>query len=424
MENIIKFLFISLFCVYFASASDLVERASSSPYSIAKTVPWTPQKATSVDQSVIINGTYYLSDRTNDVVHAINITSGASIAEIGGWKGTVLTSKGKVNDTISGPNGLLALPDRNELYVGDAGGIVGVISLTSNTRIANISVGGAPFRADEMAYDPKAGFIAVTTPDAPIAFVSIISAANHSVLGHIFFPNADGGLEQPAFNHADGKFYVSVPSTVTNPGGEIAVLDISSFAIAKTLTLSQVCPVGIVFGPTPHLFIAASDDQVLQYNTSNSVVLDYTTGKVVANISNLSGIDQVAYDPMANLYFAAAYQNVAGGNGSAPAPILGVIDAGTNKLVQSIVTDNVTAHSVAVDTMNNVMVVPVSDKGIEIYGYSGTGTNGSSNSSSTGSGTGSGASASGKPSGAETSSVFWMLIVGCAGLVMVVGHAI
>lgn len=163
-----------------------------------------------------------------------------------------------------------------------------------------------------------------------------------------------------------------------------------------------MCPVGIVFRTDPHLFIAASHGRVVQYNASNSVILDYTTGKVVTNISNLSGIDQTAYDPKANFYFAAAYQNVEGGNGSAPAPVLGVIDAGTNKLVQSIVTNNVTAHSVAADTSSNVVAVPISDKGIEIYGYSVTGTNSFTNSSSTDSRTSSGASTSKKPSDAST----------------------
>lgn len=34
-------------------------------YSLATTIPWSPAPPSSVDQSVVYNDTYYLSDRTN-----------------------------------------------------------------------------------------------------------------------------------------------------------------------------------------------------------------------------------------------------------------------------------------------------------------------------------------------------------------------
>jgi hypothetical protein len=419
MKNIINTFYLCLISAGSATAGDLLARASKSAYSLAKSVPWTPKNATSVDQGVASNGIYYLSDRTNKVVHAINISTGAEIAAIGGWKGTILKNS-KANNSIGGPNGLLLLPNRNELYVGDSNGTVGVVSLKSYKRMANITTGSST-RADEMAYDPKSGIVVVTNPNEDTPYISIISAANHSVLGHISFPGASG-LEQPAFNDADGKFYVSVPSTTTNPGGQIAVIDISSFSIAKTFNLPQIIPSGIVFGPTPYLFIGASADQVLSYNTSNNVVLDVTTGKIVANISGLAGVDQVAFDPTANLYFAAAYQNVAGGNGSSPAPVLAVIDAGSNTLVQKIATDNVTAHSVAVDPTSNAMIVPLTHRGIEIYNLGAAGTNSSTN--SMGSGAGSNSSSSGSGSAASTFSVGGTLTLGCAGFAVTMGLAL
>jgi hypothetical protein len=40
-------------------------QSSATVYSVATTIPWSPKVPSSVDQSVVYNGTYYLSDRTN-----------------------------------------------------------------------------------------------------------------------------------------------------------------------------------------------------------------------------------------------------------------------------------------------------------------------------------------------------------------------
>ena len=137
--------------------------------------------------------------------------------------------------------------------------------------------------------------------------------------------------------------------------------------IGNVIALQGIEPAGIVFGPTQHLFVAASQDQILNYNQSYSVVLNMASGKVVANISGIAGVDQVAYDSNANLYFATAYQDLSVASGS-PIPMLAVIDAGTNELVQTIPTDNVTAHSVAVDSSTNKILVPLKDiGGIQIF---------------------------------------------------------
>ena len=136
---------------------------------------------TSVDQGVASNGTYYLADRTNSVVHVIDITSATEIAGIKGFAGAVSTA-GELNTSISGPDGLLLLQDRNELYVGDANGIVHVVSTESNTIIANISTGSAT-RADEMAYDSKSGTVVVTNPNELPPYVSIVNANSRTVMG-------------------------------------------------------------------------------------------------------------------------------------------------------------------------------------------------------------------------------------------------
>lgn len=372
-----------------ALAADILKARDASPsasYQLASTIPWSPKNATSVDQGTIYNGTYYLSDRTNNVVHVVDLAAKKQTTAIPGFQGLVVQNS-TVNHAVSGPNGLLVLPDRNELYVGDGDGTVKVVNLLNLTVVANIST-GATTRADEMAYNPETNTVVVTNPDEDTPVVTVISATERQVTGHITFNNASG-LEQPAWNPVDKRFYISVPSTDANPGGEIAVLGASATNISTVIPLSSCIPAGIVFGPNQALFVGCSQDQILTFGVAYSQILDIATRQIVANISGLAGIDQVAYDSNAMLYYASAYQNLANASKTgAPTPQLGVIDAKTNTLLQILTTDNVTAHSVAVDTDTNQIVVPLSKNGMEIYNRiisnstSGSGS-GSGNSSST-----------------------------------------
>ncbi|KAJ5375887.1 cytochrome cd1-nitrite reductase-like C-terminal heme d1 [Penicillium cosmopolitanum] len=334
-------------------------------YEIASTIPWTPKAPSSVDQSTVYNGTYYLADRTNSMVHVVDLSTSQNKPPISGFKGQAYT-KNKTDSSISGPDGLIVLPNLNELYVGDGDGSVKVIDLLTGHIVSNISTGSTK-RADEFAYDPQTQTVVVTNPNDDPPFVTIISAAKREVSGRILFHNASG-LEQPAFNAVNGMFYVSVPSTDTNPGGEIAEINVSSKSISKVIPLSECIPAGIAFGPMQNLFVGCSQDQILDYGMARSQVLDIATGKVIANISGIAGIDQVVYNPTKMLYYASAYQNLAGGNKSGkPNPQLAVIDAANNTLIQTWATDNTTAHSVAVDVQNNLVAVPIQKEGIVVY---------------------------------------------------------
>lgn len=376
---------------------------SAQTYKLATTIPWSPKNATSVDQSVIFNGTYYLADRTNNAIDVIDVATDKQTTTIGPFIGLKLTN-GKADTEISGPAGLIVLPDRNELYVGDGDSSVKVIDLSNNSIVANISTGGTK-RADEFAYSPTSHIAVVTNPGEDIPYVSVINATSRMVLGKVMFTNNASGLEQPAWNSVNDKFYISVPSTNDNPGGEIDEIDTTTFNISKVFPLTDCIPAGIVFGPSQNLFVGCSQDQILTYDTAFSLVLDISTGKTIANISGLAGIDQVTYDPNAQLFFASAYQNLANGSKTgAPMPQLGVVNAKSNSLVQVISTDNVTAHSVAVDNTTNQVLVPLSKSGIAVYNLTATNSTGGSGGSGSGSGSGSSpsSSASGRPSSSSS----------------------
>lgn len=178
------------------------------------------------------------------------------------------------------------------------------------------------------------------------------------------FPNVTD-LEQPAFNPADRLFYVSVLSSGRNPGGSICTLDIAALSIACTYPLPDCVPAGIVFWPKNHLFIGCSESQITDYGYSASYIMAVSTGNVILNISGLTGIDQVAYDSAANLFYASAYQNL--GTADTPLPQIAVVNASSGTLIQTLPTDNVTAHSVAVDGRTGLMLVPIKNQGIVAY---------------------------------------------------------
>lgn len=364
----------------------IITSVNAQTYALNATIPWSPKAPSSVDQSLIYNSTYYLSDRTNGGVQVISLANDSQITIVGGFTTTILN--GTVDKTNSGPNGLVVIPDRNELYAGDANGIVKVIDLSSLEVIANISIGGIN-RADEMAYDPTTSTAVVSNGDDPTPFVAIINTTTQTTLGTIMFPDATG-LEQPAVNPSDSKFYVAIDSNPTYPGGAIATLDLSNpsnFSISSFIPLSDCIPGGIAFGATNQLFVSCSGSQFSTFGLETSYIIDVTTGDVKANISGVSGVDQVAYSPVTSYFYATAYQDET--SSGSPSPYLFVI-AADGTIVQKIITDNVTAHSIGVEAGTGTIAVPVKSKGVLVYDL----TQGASSANGSSTTTGSAATAS------------------------------
>jgi hypothetical protein len=305
-----------------------------------------------------------LSDRTNKGVHVVSLANETQIGFIGGFVTGLVN--GSLSSSISGPDGIVILANRNEMYVGDGDGTVKVINLFTNTIVANVSTGSKK-RADEFAYNPSTQIVVVTNANESPPMVNILNATSHSTIGNISFSGASG-LEQPAFNPGDSQFYISVPETTGAPGGAVQMINVikGSLSIAKTLPIPSCAPAGIVFGPANQVFIGCSGSQTSSFGYSASYIMDVTTGSIIANISGITGSDQVTYSAKTGYYYASAYLNTVNG---VPTPILAVI-AANGTVLQKIATDNVTAHAVSVDERTGNMVVPVKAKGIQIYSLS------------------------------------------------------
>src|SRR5262249_19438730 len=108
-----------------------------------------------------------------------------------------------------------------------------------------------------------------------------------------------------------------------------------------------------------------------------SVIMDAGDGHIVKVISGVGGSDEVWFNSGDNRYYLAARNNVVGdetghvavdatGNAIAGGvdPVLGVIDATTNTLVQNVPIGkpskaNTSAHSVAVNGFTNRVFMPL-----------------------------------------------------------------
>lgn len=226
-----------------------------------------------------------------------------------------------------------------------------------------------------MTYDANHKLAIVTGPDDDIAILAFISVADREVIHKVSFDNATNGIEQPVWNPADGLIYVSVPESNANPGGEIDVIETTNFTTMKILPVTNCSSHGIVFGPSNQLLLGCSQDAILANSVGHTLVANVTTGKTVETIDGIGGADQVAYNPALNYYYVAAYQYQVNGEATGAAdPKVGIIDAATGTLLQTLKTDNVTAHSVAVDPKTNKMMIPLAGKGIAIYDFvNGTG---------------------------------------------------
>jgi hypothetical protein len=136
---------------------------------------------------------------------------------------------------------------------------------------------------------------------------------------------------------------------------------------------------GIAFGARNQLFLGCSATQLSAFGFAASYVMDISTGTVVHNISGVSGNDQVAYSSSTGWFYAAAFQNVLA-NGTATPRVAVISSNGT--ALQSIVTDNKVAHSLAVDEKTGTLVVPVKARGILVYNRSGNTTSTASSTTS------------------------------------------
>jgi len=308
-------------------------------------------------------GRYYLANRGNatatppvpphiDVIDTRHLTLLAPLPVHAAGNGVMVIRASRDDDDDREEGG-------KELWVGDAKSFVEVIDLKTGSIVADISTGGFK-RADELAYDPLHHIVLVANDLEATPFVTFISQKTKSVLGTLLYPQAATfGLEQPVWNPRTRRFYLAVPGTTTNPHGEVDEIDPVKMIVTRVFP--AVCnageaPQGLALIPHQRLVTSCGD------------IIRVSDGTVLKTVAGL-GIDEIWFNPGdERVYFAGGPDFIV--HSSVP-----VLDTETETLVATIPVGTPPpplrfTHSVAADSENNRVFVPVSGVGVKVYAAS------------------------------------------------------
>jgi hypothetical protein len=209
------------------------------------------------------SGNYYLADRSNRVVQFVDGNGNfvAGIPANPGYAGFT------GSNATSGPNGVVAAFPW--MFVTDANSRVVTIDLRNNSTASNASTGGAPgLRADELAYDPTHGLLLVVNNADTPPFATLISVnqttGQLTVGSRITFDAAHGvdaqdGAEQPVWDGALNRFFLSIPQIGSNvQNGGVVRINPFSATVEATYPVQFCGPAGLTLGPNQNLFIGCN----------------------------------------------------------------------------------------------------------------------------------------------------------------------
>jgi|RhiMetdeSRZDD1v2_1073273.scaffolds.fasta_scaffold05727_9 hypothetical protein len=346
--------------------------------------------------------TYYLADRSNAVVDIVDTRTNTLLFQLtGGFKGFT-----GINGT-SGPNGVVT--GGHCLFVTDAPSrVVSFDTSTFPPTLVNAvtTASGDLNRADELAFDPHDNVIlainnadsppfgtwvkvnpttcALTQPTAPAPGVAASDRILFNGAGGV---DATNGAEQPQWDPATQRFFLSIPQIGPNAssGGVVRIKPFAQ-AVDHTFPISFCQPAGLTKGPNNDFLVGCNTVfdtagglwSATDPNTAApiQVILNVKTGDV-DTIGGVGVGDEVWFNPGDNNYYTASSTSpLRALDQSVPADaqgaaILGVIDAKDESVLQLVPTFNVpavtgagahpasTAHSVAADASNNRIFVPL-----------------------------------------------------------------
>lgn len=300
------------------------------------------------------NQRYYLADQTatkgTGRIDVVDTDSNKLLYTIPQTKNEIAfagAAVGKPGCTVRGPDGVVAIPQLHQLYVGDGDSTVKVVDLDARAVTAIIPTGGN-CRADELAYDPVDHIIMIANDNDSPPFVTFISTDTQNVLGRYTYPVAQigFGLEQPVWNPRTKRFYMSVPANMNNTGS-VDVINPITMTVEKSI-VTECSPAGLVLTPNQHLI------------TSCGQVFDAITGNNLGVNTGVAG-DQIWYNSGDNLIYFGFFNGTFGtfvGQGCA------VVDGTTNQLLTYIPAST---HTLAADSGNNRIFIPVTGSGIQVY---------------------------------------------------------
>jgi hypothetical protein len=352
--------------------------------------------------------TYYLADRSNLAVDIVDTKTGTLLAQLQGGFAGVRPGAG-----TSGPNGVTT--GGHCLFVTDAPSRV--VSFNTSTFppafVNAVSTASADLtRADELAFDPKDNVIlAINNADAPPfgTFIKVnpstcaltqpaLAPPGVATPDRLLFNAANGadaqnGAEQPQWDPATGRFYLSIPQIGSNvANGGVVRINPATRKIDHTFPISFCGPAGLTKGPGHDFLVGCNATfdtagnvwSVTDANTAapHAFLLNVSTG-AVHEVVGVGAGDEIWFNSGDGNYYTASSGSPLAPRDNPPpvapavadaqgAAALGVIDAEDGNLIQQVPTFNVpavttgtaqhpaaTSHSVAADADNNHIFVPL-----------------------------------------------------------------
>jgi hypothetical protein len=340
----------------------------------------------------------YFADRSNAGVDVIDTQTLTWKRRLPGFVGAVDNPNGTVNNNVSGPDGVVS--HGRWLYAGDGDSTLKVFDLDgASTAVVSVPTGGTT-RVDEMALTSNGKLLlaANNAEDPPFAtlFTANGNAAKNSVskiariiVDQTIIPQGFGlSLEQPTWDPTTKRFFTSIPIIANNPSGcnygqlsgpitchgGVLVIDpktvtgpttqLGAFNPATNtgvIALNSCSPNGSTVGPDANILLGCTP----QNNPSDVIQLVINAvSKKQTPIPNITGSDEVWFNAGDDRYYTGSSRNCKmfpppGGNcaaASQQAAVLGVIDAKSNKLIETVPQSS-NSHSVAADSKRNLIFV-------------------------------------------------------------------
>jgi len=261
-----------------------------------------------------------------------------------------------------------------------------VVSTGGTTRVDEMALtsDGTLLLAANNAEDPPFATLFNANGDNPKSNVSIISRI--SVDASIMPAGAGLSLEQPSWDPGTSRFYTSIPIIANNPSGcnygqlsgpitcdgGVLVVDpaqittnMVTLGAFNTTTKTGVIalhgcgPNGSTVGPNENILLGCTP----QNNPSDVITLVLNAvSRVQTPVNNITGSDEVWYNAGDNRYYTGSNRDCAVPGSPCPSAsqqkaVMGVIDAGTNTLIEKVPQSS-NSHSVAADSKRNLIFVP------------------------------------------------------------------
>jgi hypothetical protein len=295
------------------------------------------------DVNYVSGHRYYLADASNQQIDVVNTRTGQLLAPIGHGDFTGPGGCTSFDFSQEGPQGIIVV--RGQVWAGNGDSTVHVYQAATGHPVAVVNTGGTR-RADEIAYDARDGLVLVTNPDEVNGqpFLTLISARTRQIVRRFRIPGATS-LEQPVWNPADGMFYVSVPATVTLPGGEIAVINPRlTHPAAGAFPAGDCSPGGLAISVRT---------QTLALGCGNTAALMRISDGTMTLIPQITGTDEVQYN--GGLFYFGSFAGQA----------VGIVSARTGAFITNIPAGTAGFHAAAADGRN--LFVPETGTGIAVF---------------------------------------------------------